>query len=559
MFAIEVRFLTERYAATHYNDRRRPEWPPHPARVFSALVAALYDDPEHGEAERAALDWLAAAGAPDVIASGAGPRQQSEVYVPTNDPKALASIDKQIESLAAAASGLEGAEGKARAKAEKALVKAEEAATKRSLASAAADGKGTPKNAEELLPAGRSRQPRTFPVALPFDSVVSLRWPSPAPTGVADALDHVASRVARLGHSSSLVSMRVAPGEIELGERTRWVPDPGGDQMLRVPLPGQLERLDAAHARHLQVEARMLPAGFVAYRDAAQRAAERSPSPTSWFDANGWLVFDVVAPPDGGRRRLLDLSLAQHVARAFRGALQAAADGAEWPEVLSGHAPGGGPAQRPHLAIVPLADVGHGYASGSVLGVALVPPREISAADRLVLLDAVRRAEEASPHWDAEASEPPALRLTLGRAGVVHLRRLLDASPRQTLQASRWAGPARRWTSASAVALGRNPGYLESRDPDVVARAVAQAEETVAAACVNIGLPAPSAVWIRPRSLLTGAPAARRFMPFPTRGRGPRRVCVHVELLFAEPVSGPVILGAGRYLGLGLCLPMEER
>ena len=93
----------------------------------------------------------------------------------------------------------------------------------------------------------------------------------------------------------------------------------------------------------------------------------------------------------------------------------------------------------------------------------------------------------------------------------------------------------------------------------MVERAAANAEATIASACVNIGLPHPTAVWVHRRSLLQGAPAARRFMPFPTEGGGHRRVCVHAEILFDEPVRGPVILGAGRYFGLGLCSPLEER
>ena len=39
MLAIEVTFLTGRYVATAYNTRTESEWPPHPARLFSALAA----------------------------------------------------------------------------------------------------------------------------------------------------------------------------------------------------------------------------------------------------------------------------------------------------------------------------------------------------------------------------------------------------------------------------------------------------------------------------------------------------------------------------------------
>ncbi len=47
-------------------------------------------------------------------------------------------------------------------------------------------------------------------------------------------------------------------------------------------------------------------------------------------------------------------------------------------------------------------------------------------------------------------------------------------------------------------------------------------------------------------------------MPFPRKPAGAgsdkfARVCVHAEVEFAEPVEGPVLLGAGRYFGVGLC------
>ena len=40
MLAIRIDLLAERYTATEFNDRNRAEWPPHPGRLFSALVAA---------------------------------------------------------------------------------------------------------------------------------------------------------------------------------------------------------------------------------------------------------------------------------------------------------------------------------------------------------------------------------------------------------------------------------------------------------------------------------------------------------------------------------------
>lgn len=553
MLALEVRFLTGRYAATHFNDRGRAEWPPHPARVYSALVAALHDDPDHGPEERDALKWLAAAGPPRLVASQATARAQREVYVPTNDASALSGIDNQLVKLREAELALEAADGsKARARMQTKLAKALEAVAKSSAKSGAADGKGAPGSARAVLPAGRSRQPRHFPVSFPDEPVVHLCWAEAPPDATVRALDRVAARVARLGHSSSLVSMRVTSDSGEEGERTTWVPDERGELILRVPTEGQLRRLEEQHARHQQVEPRVLPGGFVAYDPA--RPSDEGAVAGSSFDDRGWISFQVASPSLGGRRYLLDASLAQQVARALRGTLLRNG-GKEWPETLSGHAPDGTPAQGAHLAFVPLADVGHEHASGSILGVALIPPRDLDAHARDVLARAIGGAEALARQNDPEGS-PPKLRLTLGRNGVLHLQRLRDLPALKTLQTQTWTRASRRWVSATAIALDRNPGNLGSRDAATVARAVAEAEAIVAASCTHVGLPEPAAVWVHARSLLAGAPAARRFMPFPSTPNGPRRVCVHAEVLFDEPVRGPVMLGAGRYFGLGLCRPV---
>ena len=74
-FGIEVNFLTGRYVATFHNDRRQPEWPPHPARLFSALVATWADADEPDRSEREALEWLEAQGHPAIAASCAVPRK----------------------------------------------------------------------------------------------------------------------------------------------------------------------------------------------------------------------------------------------------------------------------------------------------------------------------------------------------------------------------------------------------------------------------------------------------------------------------------------------------
>jgi CRISPR-associated protein Csb2 len=564
MLTLEIRLLTGRYAAASVTDPASAEWPPHPARVYSALTAALHEEAEPAADEVRALDWLAEMGAPEIHASPAEMRWLGSIFVPTNDQKALADIDSQLERVEAAERALHGTEGKERARAEKALEKARSALLARSATSAEADGTGTPSNAAELLNRRLRPQPRRFPVAVPHDEVVHLQWPVAPTPDILAALDRVAARVARLGHSSSLVSLRVLTEPVDVGERRRWIPSEEGSRFLRVPLPGQLERLRSAHARHLQVEQRVLPAEQVRYLELTTREEVHDLPAVGVFSQRDeeWIVFEVIPPAGGERRMLLDISLAQQVARAMRGTLFRHIDPTRSPEALTGHRAEGAPATAPHLAYVPLADVGFPHSSGSILGLALIPPADFGVRARDLLIEAIRGAEleaaRSSGSTPGAGSEPPPLRLTLGRHGVLQLRRLRQPAHRRSLQPARWTGPARRWYTATAVALGRNPGDLHARDPERATRAVEAAERTIAADCVNIGLPEPAAVWIHRRSLLNGAPAATRFMPFPEQGNGPRRVCVHAEVLFERPVRGPVLLGAGRYFGVGLCAPARE-
>lgn len=561
MLCLEIRLLTGRYAAATVTDPGAAEWPPHPARAYSALTAALHDDPEPRDDEIRAVKWLAGAGTPEIFASPASMREMRDVFVPTNDQKALPDIDPYIDRLTAAEMAFEQATGKDRAKAEKILVKATASLRARSIESSKDDGRGAPANAAELHNRRLKPQPRRFPVAIPSLDVVHFQWSAGPPAGVLQALDRVAARVSRLGHSSSLVAMRVHSEPADAAGRERWVPTEHGDTFIRVPLPDQLERLHAEHERHQQVEQRLLPAHPVRYSVVGdQQAAPEIPTSVFSDVESEWLIFEVVGPLEGGRRLLLDISLSQHLARAMRGTLLGHIDPETSPAVLTGHSEDGSPAELPHLAYVPLADVGHPHASGAILGLALIPPRDFGIRARDRLLEAIYGAEvNAAGQLRATSGtvhEPQPLRITLGKRGVVYLRRLRESSSRLALSPSRWTQPALRWYTATAVALGRNPGNLQSREPGVVARAMEAAERTIEADCLNIGLPRPSGVWVHRRSLLNGAPAARRFMPFPSQTTGLRRVCVHAEVHFDTPVRGPLILGAGRYFGLGLCAPV---
>jgi CRISPR-associated protein Csb2 len=229
---------------------------------------------------------------------------------------------------------------------------------------------------------------------------------------------------------------------------------------------------------------------------------------------------------------------------------------------LTGHGADGGPLAGDHLAIVPLPFVAHRQAgaalhsaSGTILGIALVLPTGATDAERRELYRRIA-AWEASARLEDE--DTPTLRLTLGAAGVLEVERVDQDGVAATLRAATWCRPSRRWASATPIALDRNPGDLHARDPQKLATAIAEAEDTVRRACVRIGLPEPEEIDVLPAAPLSGAAKSRHYPPFPHGEGKTRRVLTHVRLNYRTAVRGPILLGAGRYLGLGLLRPENE-
>lgn len=540
MFAIEVEFLTGRYVATSYNDRTRAEWPPHPARLFSALVATHYSSLEPSPPERESLLWLERQSAPLIRASALdeiAERETYTVFVPVNDPDVVGTFDEEREDLAAAlaTASTDKKAGTKAAALEKKLAE--------NIARAIGPGKVSregAKTAASIVPETRMRQARTFPSIAPADPIVHFIWPEAiANEGIRTAIRVLATKLVRLGHSSSLVRARV----VDPPREANWHPDETGEHRLRVVGEGQLTALDDSFDRHQETQPRVLPALFQRYT--TRDAAITVDVPRSVF-GEAWLVLRRT-----GRPHLPGTSTVG-IARSVRAALMKFAPQPP-PELLTGHAEDGGPAQRAHLAILPLPFVGHAQADGSILGVALVFPRDLTADERRTLFRALA-AWESEHRKDGEAS--PAIPVYLGNAGELYLTRLDEIAERATLRASTWCGPARRWVSATPVALDRHPGDLHDRNPERAAKAADEAEETLRQAASHIGLPRPSRVTVLPAAPLAGAPKARHFPAFPPEPGRQRRALVHAALEFEGKVEGPILLGAGRYLGLGLFRPV---
>lgn len=542
MLAVEVRLLTDRYVATQFNERSQPEWPPHPARLFSAMVATWADDDEPDEDTRSALAWFAALGAPSIVCSDAQPRVEVTHYVPVNDASVVRDVSRLYEEIRTGhldvAAALQEAGGDLDDRVVRRAVKTCERVEAKAIADSwKAAQPGAAVRSIAILPELRGRQGRSYPCVLPESTTFWFVWPDAEPDDKhGPLLDDLLAGVSRLGHSSSMVACRL----VEDPPPATLVPDADGvDASLRVSAEGLLDRLEVAFQQHQGREARALPSRTARY----SRVVEEPVEPPRSVLAGDW--FRLVrrnGPRLPSHRTLL-------IARAVRDALVSHADQPP-DEIISGHQPGGlgdhtPPSTAPHLAVVPLPFVGGGHGDGTVMGVALQLPLTITADQRRAVLRAVGRWKEAG------------LELRLGQLGMWRLALADAAEPGHTIDRSTWDRPARRWVTATPIALDRHPGDLWGASRPRREKAIDEAVSAVRVACTRVGLPEPSDVQMSREGLLRGVESVRRFLPLATT-TGPRRCLVHVSISFDGPVAGPLLLGAGRFLGYGLCVPRND-
>ena len=561
MLAVAVELLTGRYGASVYNDRMAAEWPPHPARLFSAMVATWADADEPDADERAVLRWIEELSPPELACSAAHEvlrRSSVTCYVPVNDPTVLRrSPDSKAAALSQAreAARLAGVGAKAQA----AVHKAEAAyrdAVRKAVDAGPVESASTAAAALEVLPQNRNRQPRWFPTVTPDGHLVWFLWPDAEPSEQQRrTLDGLLARVGRLGHSATLVSCRLDCGPPE----PTLVPTTGGGDPMRVPRQGLLDRLERDFARHQGTRERLIPAAMARYASPTDEPLE----PPVGNLGGDWIVLDIgsvsvdgqrIAPPRSNR--------ALELARAVRAQLLANST-AEADGVIGGRWADG--SAKPHLAVVPLPASGYRWADGALRGAALVLPRDLPGDEQLIVEHAVQR-------WAAGGEASVELPSSSGRL-VVAFRppRWARAAPDPTaggvwadvpyaLRRDTWCRPATRWVSVTPVALDRRIRGLGQARPQPRDKATAAVADSLRRSCHHVGLPEPIEVEYSFDGMMTAVPRAggRGFPTFIAAGSGERRPGVHVLLTFAEPVAGPVLLGAGRYLGYGLFVPLRD-
>ena len=470
--------------------------------MYSALVASWAARGE-SSIERRALEWLEAQPPPAVHAGGHTARTTPDVFVPPNDfqiPENDLNKQKWYRDY---------------------LVRGQRPPEK-------GGHHRLWQGAVSPFPDLRQRHERRFPVAYLDCPVMAMVWAADPTPELLAALDSLSRDVGYIGHSASLVRCRFLS---RTSPATAHAAAPARRQVYR----GRLRELRREYARS--------PARPVIRSGATVLTPPpdtRSPAPR---DAD-WLVLEVI----GGD--VPDIRAAALVGRTLRRALMSGYRGIgmenEIPEVVSGHTPAGNPSRLPHLGIAPMAFVGYPHADGGVFGYALIPPAETSLRD----IPELRAAFEQVAHYD-HGAERRVLRLNgvprrpplqLSPAGVA-IKRSLSPEP--------YLLRARVWASVTPIVLDR---HLKRFDES-------EMRELIARSCVNVGLPRPDPgrIQVGKHSGIEGAPPAWSVSGEPawTRWRVPEplasRQRLHAVIDFGRAVTGPVMLGAGRFTGLGLC------
>jgi CRISPR-associated protein Csb2 len=278
---------------------------------------------------------------------------------------------------------------------------------------------------------------------------------------------------------------------------TPLVPHPKGHLSLRVPATGRFDSLELAFRA-----GRFAPqASSASYVDEQSLVANGPWSELITLRLRHPLsVIRVVDAADALRRAVLSLL------------------GDDAPASVHGHSSEGPAAKGTHVAWVGLPNLSP-YSKGELIGLGVALPREMASKDRARCLQALLAVTHVIANDRRVEVEPP-----------THV---------QSLQADRWMQPARRWRTVTPVVLDRFPkkGKLT-------------AEAIVIRGLIEAGYPEPLAV------RFTTEGALGPWLPsgaFRLRRQG--RLYSHVEIEFGAPLRGPLLVGAERHFGLGLCLP----
>ncbi len=476
------------------------EWPPSPFRLFQALVAAATRGARLPEEDRQALEWLEALPPPRLATPRGKPAREIVSYVPNNDLDAVGGNPDLVEKIRAA---------------------------------------------KRTRPILLQDAPR-FLYVWTFETEGGVHVPS-------QRLMRLVRRLHQFGRGVDMAWARAAvltPAEAEarLREHVGVLHEPchGGGKLLQVPVRGSLQSLTLRHEafrQRLQV-ARQGRKKLLAFRQPPKptnaRIGYRCPPARLLFEIRHQEApekFAVVLPTQAAElvKTLRDAA----AARLQQAGLSSA--------VVERYLVGRGADARDkrlRVQIIPLPSIGHEHAGGGIRRVLVqIPPDcPLRVEDVAWAFTGLAWDEEV----DAESGEI--------RGGKMLVRsedeRMLHhyGVPRldNTASASK---DARHWRTVTPAVLpalrgGRKGGERQQREAHVV--------KAVRTALRHAGVRnRPLRIRVQREPFDRNAERADAYRP----DRFDPRQLWHVAIDFEESVQGSLVLGNGRYLGLGIMAP----
>lgn len=440
----------------------RGEWPPAPARLFAAMVAADGTGDRCRVTDGSELEWFEQL-PPPVIHTDATPCHQPLT------PRYVVEHKGSAES----------------------------------------------KSTHPQYMGRKSSEIRPGVRVVPRNPYIIYVWDVEPHGDVLDALRRRAARVGYLGAADSPVRLRVGTTRPNTEDGLDpFVPDPAGSVAISVPAQGHLRVLDTLFEAWSEHGANIARAQFNSLRHQVSYSAPGSVSDQDIGTVVAWLRLEHAV---SGRR-------VSAVTGSFKKAVLSRhqAMHGEPPPVLHGHGFEGRGFDLARFLALP--DVGFLRSRGRIHGLALwLPPNSTPALRSRV----------------AEVAH--SIRRLTGAGVNVAVNPWIDEARPFASNPARWTRKSRCWVTAFPA--------LHERRVEVDLREVARW-------CKHAGLPAPLAFRSARCPLVRGAVD---LAPVEVNRPGrPGLPYSHLKIWFDQPVTGPVVIGAGRQRGLGLCVDADE-
>lgn len=485
----------------------RGDWPPSPARLFQALVAGAARGAALAREDREALCWLERLPPPEIVAPPARPGQRVVSYVPNNDLDAVGGELTRVGEIRVA----------------------------------------------------KVHEARLFESGRPF-LYVWLFDDSPGSLAQARLACDLASRLFQLGRG---IDMACAEGVVlrreeaasrleELAGSRYWPTGPAVDTGLQCPTEGSLASLEA---RFRAFTERIAPSpGGKGWRFAQPpkplfaRVAYGSPLTYQMFELRSLVHGDAFRPWPQQEASSLIVRLrdraVERLSRAWphRGAVvERALVGRDSVEAD----------KRSRVRILPLPSIGHDHADRAIRRVLV----EVSADCPLSAADVFWGFSGTIVEQAVDPDTGEVLRDTrlLPAVAPEMLRHYGIAEPREPSRWWRTVTPAALPPLAARRRIDPRRSREEAKGGRERAEEEARAVSSVVQALRHAGVAARVTTVRVQREPF--ARNGRRAEAFADGTRFGKERLWHVEVSFAEPVAGPLVIGDGRYLGLGLMAP----